>query len=322
METAGEPSPAPSQPATPVAAPRPSVPVTRPAPRWFRFAIPGTVLGLVAIAAVLVLATGMVLMAAPTPTPSPSPTPVPTPSPTATPTPSPTPVPTPTPTPLPTPVHAPFASELHGYVWPLADANEFKITLPFGPTRADWASFIDDGRYVHDGVDMATKCYDKVMAAHDGVVLAAGLHYDDFMGWQGSLAQYYAHMVGHWSTATVPLTIVIDDGDGYRSIYAHEAKITVKVGQHVKAGQVIGYEGATGHATGCHLHFGLYSPLETATFNSLPRYITKDHLPATITARLDPFLVLPYRADAEGMTKPQPTSRLSPSASASDAPAD
>jgi murein DD-endopeptidase MepM/ murein hydrolase activator NlpD len=315
METAGEPSPAPSQPAAPVAAPRPFTRPARPAPRWARFAVPGAVFSLVAVAVVLVLATGMVLMAAPTPSPSPSPTPVPTPTPTATatPTPTPTPVPTPTPTPVPTPVHAPFASELHGYVWPLADANGFKITLPFGPTRSDWASFIFNGKYFHDGLDMATQCNDRVMAAHDGVVLAAGLHYDDFMGWQGSLAPYYAHMLGHWSTATVPLTVVIDDGDGYRSIYAHESRIVVKVGQTVKAGQVIGYEGASGHATGCHLHFGLFSTLETATFNSLPRYISKDHLPATITARLDPFLVLPYRADAEGMPKPTKAPPPSPS---------
>ena len=65
---------------------------------------------------------------------------------------------------------------------------------------------------------------------------------------------------------TLPIVIVIDDGDGYRSIYAHFSKVVVKRGDVVKAGDFLGYEGMTGHASGCHLHYGLFSPLETATF--------------------------------------------------------
>jgi hypothetical protein len=86
------------------------------------------------------------------------------------------------------------------------------------------------------------------------------------MGWTGDLAPYY-HLLDtkHWWDS-LPIVVVIDDGDGYRSIYAHEYQVTVKPGQHVKAGQVIGYEGATGNASGCHVHFGLFSPTETATF--------------------------------------------------------
>ena len=65
---------------------------------------------------------------------------------------------------------------------------------------------------------------------------------------------------------TLPIVVVIDDGNGYRSIYAHFGKITVKTGQTVKAGDLLGYEGRTGHASGCHLHYGLFSPFETASF--------------------------------------------------------
>ena len=50
------------------------------------------------------------------------------------------------------------------------------------------------------------------------------------------------------------------------AIYAHFRDVTVRVGQRVKAGQLIGHEGATGHASGCHVHYGLFSPLETRTF--------------------------------------------------------
>jgi murein DD-endopeptidase MepM/ murein hydrolase activator NlpD len=169
-----------------------------------------------------------------------------------------------------------------------------------------------DGKLFHDGVDMALatpgSCNAKVMAAHDGIVLTAGQDYADFMGWQGDLTAYkklFSRPAWH---ATLPIVIVIDDGDGYRSIYAHEwPNVKVKAGQHVKAGQLIGYEGATGGGvTGCHLHFGLYSPLETATFANLPQYMHDYHLPATETARVNPLLVLPYRNDVEEMRTLRP----------------
>lgn len=110
---------------------------------------------------------------------------------------------------------------LTGYVWPLVDA---KITLPFGPT--DWGEYIVNGKKFHDGVDMATWCGDNVRAAHNGVVLAASRQYDEYIGWVGDLAPYH-HLLDtrHWWNS-LPIVIVIDDGDGYRSIYAHEYKVT------------------------------------------------------------------------------------------------
>ena len=194
------------------------------------------------------------------------------------------------------PSSAPNVSTLTGYVWPLDQAM---ITLPFGPTS--WGEFIVNGQLFHDGLDMATFCGDYVLAAHAGVVLAASRQYDEFIGWVGDLTPYHNLLdTKHWWNS-LPITVVIDDGDGYRSIYAHESKVIVTPGQHVAAGQVIGYEGATGNATGCHVHFGLFSPTEKATFEMDPTIVKKDLVPAAEIARIDPLLVLPFRCEVEEM---------------------
>lgn len=189
------------------------------------------------------------------------------------------------PTPLP-------ISELVGYVWPLANA---RITLPFEKT--DWGDFMVDGERFHDGVDMATFCGDRIVAAHDGVVLAAGRHFDDFLGWQGDLSAYYARLDAKHLWDYLPIMVVIDDGNGYRSLYAHMYLLTVNVGDWVTAGQLIGYEGMTGNATGCHLHYGLFSPLEKATFGVDTGVVARMLLPTTETARVNPLLILPFRCD-------------------------
>lgn len=49
--------------------------------------------------------------------------------------------------------------------------------------------------------------------------------------------------------------VILDHGKGMTSVYGHMNSISVKVGQYVAAGTVLGYEGETGVATGVHLHF-------------------------------------------------------------------
>ena len=83
----------------------------------------------------------------------------------------------------------------------------------------------------HAGVDIKTRPNDKVLAAFDGVVTQSG--------------PYFGY--GHY--------IVIRHAFGFSTCYSHQSKNFVKVGQKVKAGEVIGLTGQTGHATTPHLHF-------------------------------------------------------------------
>jgi murein DD-endopeptidase MepM/ murein hydrolase activator NlpD len=194
---------------------------------------------------------------------------------------------------------APPPSRLTGYRWPLPHA---RVTLPFGPSP--WGSRIVEGRPFHDGVDLATFCGDRVVAAHDGVVLAASRHYDTQMGWVGDLQPYLRRLDKKKLWGTLPIVVVIDDGNGYRSIYAHFGKVTVKRGDRVKAGKLIGYEGMTGRASGCHLHYGLFSPVESRRFAIEADVAKRMKLPRYEVARIDPLIVLPARTKAP---KPTPT---------------
>lgn len=63
--------------------------------------------------------------------------------------------------------------------------------------------------------------------------------------------------------------VVIDHGGNMATLYAHQSRIAVDVGQHVEAGDVIGYVGATGMATGPHLHFEVRlsgNPVDPASY--------------------------------------------------------
>ena len=103
------------------------------------------------------------------------------------------------------------------------------ITSPFGYRDAPTAG----GSSYHQGVDLDTGTGWPVVAARAGTVTIAG--------W-GSAAGNY---------------VQIDHHDGFRSIYMHLSSYSVRAGQNVSAGQYIGATGATGVATGDHLHFGI-----------------------------------------------------------------
>ena len=116
--------------------------------------------------------------------------------------------------------------------WPLPVAGT--ITSQFGyrvdPITGEVSS--------HTGTDIACAEGTPILAAADGTVTVA----NGLDSWGGSYGYY----------------IQIDHGGGLETLYAHCSSICVTTDQQVQAGQVIGYVGHTGRATGSHLHLEVH----------------------------------------------------------------
>jgi murein DD-endopeptidase MepM/ murein hydrolase activator NlpD len=177
---------------------------------------------------------------------------------------------------------------LTGYAWPVTNA---RITNGYG--KGSPGNFEVDGVTFHDGIDISSFCGAPILAAHDGTVLNAGRHHEAWLGWVGDLGPYRDKITRKDAWGGQAISVVIDDGNGYRSVYAHLARKAVSAGDEVRAGDVIGYEGASGNATGCHLHFSIYSPEELRTLDLEKKVAEKTLLPPREIARINPFLVLP-----------------------------
>jgi murein DD-endopeptidase MepM/ murein hydrolase activator NlpD len=109
------------------------------------------------------------------------------------------------------------------FAWPVRGP----ITSPFG-MRVDPVT----GNYqLHSGIDIGADYGVPITASADGSVIYAG--------WYGGYGN----------------AIIIDHGGGWSTLYAHCSAMYVSVNQPVRQGQVIGAVGATGWATGPHLHF-------------------------------------------------------------------
>lgn len=182
---------------------------------------------------------------------------------------------------------------LAGYQWPIRNA---RITNTYGLGRP--GSFLLGGKPFHDGLDVSSFCGARITAAHDGVVLAAGRRSEAYLGWVGDLGPFRAKLAEQGGWGAQAITVVVDDGNGYRSIYAHLGVAAVEKGAVVRAGDLLGWQGASGNATGCHLHYAIFSPLEQSTLTLDPKIARKTRLPPLETARIDPLLVLPPLAEA------------------------
>ena len=186
--------------------------------------------------------------------------------------------------------HSLDPAQLTGYIWPV---NHAFITTRFAPEAPSAGGFvIIHGVPYHDGLDLATHCDDTVVAAHNGTVLYAGRDFDPYLGYQGNAEAIYARLKQLGRTNQQPIVVVIDDGNGYRSVYVHLNEADVQPGQVVVAGDKIGLEGATGFASGCHLHYTLIRM--DGGWQPVVSYLLQYGYPPLVRERVDPLAVLPW----------------------------
>ena len=103
------------------------------------------------------------------------------------------------------------------FQWPV----QGPITSPFGMR---WGK-------MHEGIDIGVPTGTPIHAAAAGTVF--------YSGW----------LTGYGNV------ILIDHGNGWTTLYAHQSELIAQVDQTVSAGQTIGLSGSTGHSTGPHVHF-------------------------------------------------------------------
>jgi murein DD-endopeptidase MepM/ murein hydrolase activator NlpD len=134
----------------------------------------------------------------------------------------------------------PMAQPASAYTWVWPTTG--RITQGYGCTGFSWEPPYGDCRHFHKGIDIANSAWTKIRAASSGVVTFVGYNPYDPIGDQAWIVK-------------------IKHDNGLLGLYAHMKPVRVdgaRKGDRVRAGQLIGYMGATGMATGVHLHFGFF----------------------------------------------------------------
>lgn len=113
-----------------------------------------------------------------------------------------------------------------------------RITQDYGATK--FAEYGYKGKW-HNGIDLGTPVGTPVIASEDGVIAATG-DQDKFC-YRGAYGKF----------------IVVNHKNNLTTLYAHLSRVIVKDGQEVRRGDVVGYSGMSGYATGPHLHLTVFA---------------------------------------------------------------
>lgn len=147
-----------------------------------------------------------------------------------------------------------FAAHCPSIAAALNPSNNFCITQFFGNTSFSTANPSIYNGSGHNGIDIGMPIGTPVQAALSGVVLGTGntdLAGDAAWTASGGTRGSQCLSFGKW--------VMVKHANGLDTLYAHLSQITATKGQAVTTGQVLGYSGMTGYATGPHLHFGVYA---------------------------------------------------------------
>ncbi|MFN2465870.1 MAG: murein hydrolase activator EnvC [Candidatus Dormibacteria bacterium] len=127
-------------------------------------------------------------------------------------------------------------SQKYRFIWP---AQKGVITQGFGPTDFAPEPPGFGAAHFHAGVDVANNAGTPILAADDGIVVAA-----EASMLNGSMIGYGRH-------------VIIAHNQDMLTLYGHLDAYNVKPGQTVHQGDLIGVMGSTGNSSGPHLHFEL-----------------------------------------------------------------
>ncbi|MEK9145050.1 MAG: M23 family metallopeptidase, partial [Elusimicrobiota bacterium] len=117
-------------------------------------------------------------------------------------------------------------------IWPASG----QLTSSFGYRFSPFRRYGSEGHsgHIHAGIDVANRPETPIVATADGVVRHSG--------WSGGYG----------------IMVLVDHGFGYTTLYGHASKTTVRAGERVQRGQLIGYMGTSGRSTGNHLHYEVW----------------------------------------------------------------
>jgi murein DD-endopeptidase MepM/ murein hydrolase activator NlpD len=174
--------------------------------------------------------------------------------------------------------------EKAAYRLPFEEGRSFAVTQAYGGKLTSHNNL--QNLYA---VDFATPPGTPVVAARSGILIEARLHHHEG-----------GYDVSYWDKAN---TVSILHKDGTVAEYAHlsPSTATVKPGQRVEAGQLIGYSGNTGYSSGPHLHFVVYKPVVTGgkmTRRSLPVVFYTNDPPIRFSAEAGMTVTANYKASA------------------------